>query len=217
MSNEVISNTNAISFDWTDVTSATKYWIQVSKSFLDFRATLVSEDNNLATSDHSFTATGNGKYYYRWKPYISTWQAWREVGSFIVNTSASADVSATSWTLVNKTDITDVYVLENQPLFWREIPEHFWEAFRRNRKGNLRSQHFVTKGRIELDISRSFLGANQKAEILRFFNAHTSFYLVTKYNNQLEDDFIYRAYEVVIPDAPNVDTAGGNTIIFSEV
>lgn len=219
MSNEAISNTNAITLDWADVTGATKYWLEVSKTYLDFRSTLVHQDNNLATSTDSFTATGNGKYYWRWRPYIGSWQAPREVNSFIVNTSASADVSATGWTFVNKSDVSDLYLIEYQPINQPINPhDHQWEAIRRNRSGQLRSQHFRTKDRIVIDLTRgSIAGANQKAEILRFYNAHTSFYLITRYDNQTEDDYVYRAWEVLIIETPQLDAPGGNVVVCTEV
>lgn len=222
MANEILKNDNTITLDWGDVTSATKYWLQVSKTYLDFRATLLHEDNNIATSTDAVTATGNGKYYYRWAPYISTWQPFREVGSFIVNTSASTDVSATSWMFINKTDVTDTYVFEDQPPSQPiEIPAHLWEAKRRNRKGDLRSQHYKTKGMITIDLSRSggHLGQNQKAEIMRFYNSHASFYLATRYDHQIptETNYVYRCWEVLFASPPQLDVVGGNILELEEV
>jgi len=218
MANEIIKNDNAITLNWADVSGASKYWLQVSKEYLDFRATLLHEDNNLATSTDTVTATGNQNYYWRWRPYVSgAWTPWREWNSFIVNTSASDDVSATDWMFINKSDITDVYILENQPIEKPiEIAEHIWEAKRRNRKGKLRTQHFTTKGTISINISRH-MGNNQKAEILRFYNAHTSFYLATRYDNQTEDDYVYRCYEVLFTEVPQLDIKGGNILNFEEV
>lgn len=223
MANEIIKNDNAITLDWADVTSATKYWLQVSKTYLDFRATLLHEDNNIATSTDTVTATGNGKYYYRWAPYVSgAWTPFREVCSFIVNTSASDDVSATSWMFINKTDISDTYILEVQPMNQPvEMHEHLYEATRRNRAGNLRSQHYRTKSAISIDISRGgYTGVDQKAEIMRFYNLHTSFYLATRYGVQNPTEttnYVYRVWEVLFTETPQMDVAGGNTLSFQEV
>jgi len=220
MSNEILKNDNAITLDWGDVTSATKYWLQVSKGYLDFRATLLHEDNNLATSTDTVTATGNGRYFYRWRPFVVSWQPWREVSSFIVNTSASTDVSATSWMFINKADVTDTYILENQPITLpRMEPAHLFEAFRRNRAGKLRSQQYKTKYNITIDISR-YLGNNQKAEIMRFYNMHVPFYLATRYEHQIatETNYVYRCFEVMFtPPAPQLDIVGGNILEFTEV
>lgn len=220
MADEIIKNDNAITLDWGDVTSATKYWLQVSKKYLDFRATLLHEDNNIATSTDTVTATGNESYYWRWRPYVSgVWTPWREWNSFIVNTGASDDVSATSWMFINKADITDTYILDPQPVSKPiEFPEHIYEAKRRNRAGKLRSQHFVTKGRITIDIAGSMaMGNDQKAEIMRFYNLHTAFYLATRYDNQTENDYVYRCYEVEFVSPPQLDVVGGNTIELEEV
>lgn len=220
-SNKAIQNDNSIVLDFNDVTSATKYWLEVSKTYLDFRATLEHSDNNLATSTDSFTASGNGKYYWRWRPYVGgAWQPPREVNSFIINTSASTDVTPGDWTFVNKSDVTDIYSLEqqpsNQPII---VPQHQWEAFRRNRAGNLRSQHFRTKEIITIDLTRSggAVGDNQKAEILRFYNAHVPFYLITKYDNQTLTDDVWGAWEVLISEPPQFDVVGGNLIVCEEV
>ena len=111
MSNEILKNDNSISLDWNDVSGATKYWIQVSKTYLDFRTPLLHEDNNLATSDDTVTATGNGTYYWRWRAYVSgAWEPWSQVNMFIINTSLASDFTATAWTFINKTDVTDYYI-----------------------------------------------------------------------------------------------------------
>lgn len=218
MSNEVISNTNSIVLDWADQ-GGDSWKIQVSKTYMDFRSTLLV-DATEASSTKSFTATGNGKYYWRVSPRVGgTYRHWQEVNSFIVNTSASADVLATGWTFVNKSDVSDLWLLAYQPMNQPiTIHEHQWEAIRRNRAGQLRSQHFRTKDRISIDLTRgSITGANQKAEILRFYNAHTSFYLVTKYDNQTADDSVYRAWEVLITETPQFDIPGGNVVVCEEV
>lgn len=219
MSNEVISNSNAITLSWNSIAGATLYHIQVSKTYLDFRATLLIDDNALASSTKSFTATGNGIYYWRYKAYVSSvWQDWKEVNSFIVNTSASADVSVTGWTLINKTDVSDFYLLENQPISQPiQTPEHLWEAYRRTRDGSLVTEQYATKTRLSLDISRGYLGDNQKAEIMRFYNAHTSFYLATRYDNQTMADFVYRIWEMMFTNIPQLDIPGGNTLEFEEI
>lgn len=219
MSNECIKNDNSITLDWADQ-GGDSWKIQVSKTYMDFRSTLLV-DSTEASSTKSFTATGNGKYYWRVSPRIGgTYQPWREVNSFIVNTSASADVSATGWTFVNKTDVSDLYLIENQPLNQPiTIHEHQWEAIRRNRSGKLRSQHYRTKDRITIDLTRSggLMGDDQKAEVLRFYNAHTSFYLITRYDNQLINDYVYRAWEVLISETPQLDVPGGNIISMEEI
>lgn len=220
MANEVISNTNSITLDWADK-GGSLWHLQVSKTYMDFRSTLIVDDNALASSTKSFTATGNGKYFWRYKVKIgATWGDWSEVFSFIVNTSASADVSATGWTMINKSDISDLYLIENQPVNQPIVEHiHYWEAVRRNRAGKLRSEHFRTKDRITMDLTRSggFVGANEKAEVLRFYNAHTSFYLITKYDNQTLNDFVYRVWEVLIIETPQMDIPGGNTVVMEEV
>ena len=217
MSNENLKNDFSISLDWTDVASATKYWILISKNYLDFRSTLESEDNNVASSAYTFTASGNGTFYYRWRPYIVSWQPWREVSSFIVNTSLSADFSATAWTLVSKSDVTDYYILELSPMTAEIKPAHLWESFTRNRAGDIISEQYKTKEDIVLDISRTYLGDNQKAELMRFYNSHTSFYLVARYDNQTLSDYVYRSWEVMFLDIPQLDIIGGNILSFTEV
>jgi len=217
MANEVISNSNSIVLDWAD-RSGDSWKIQVSKSYLDFRAILLV-DTTVGSSTHSFSATGNAKYFWKVSPRVGgTYQPWGEVNSFIVNLSASADVSATGWILINKSDITDVYLLEEQPVNQPiVVPEHLWEAFRRNRAGNLLTEHYKTKGRISIDLTKPYLGNNQKAEIMRFYNAHISFYLATRYDNQTGDDYIYRIWECMFASAPQLDIPGGNSLEFEEV
>jgi len=210
MSNEAIRNDNSVTLDWSDITSTTLYHIQVSKTYIDFRSVLLVDDATLAVSTKSFTATGNGIYYWRIKPYISSWQPWREFCSFIVNTSLAGDISATGWALVNKSDSTDYYLFEEQPLNQpTNIHQHYFESSRRNRAGSLITEFRNTKDRISLSIGKPFLGSNQKAEIMRFHNLHTSFYLVTRYSNQLENDYVYRAWECIFSAPPQLDIAGG--------
>lgn len=221
MSNEVLKHNTSIVLDWADYTGATKYRIEVSKTYLDFRATLEVDDNTLVASTHSFTASGNGKFYWRWSPYVgSAWLAPREVNSFIVNTALASDLSATGWTFVSKSDVTDLYLLETQPKNQPvNMHPHQWEGLKRNRKGNLRSQHYRTKDIITIDITRSggLTGDNQKAEILRFYNTHTPFYLTTRYDDQTLADYVYRCWEVLMPDSPQLDVPGGNVITLEEV
>jgi len=217
MSNEILKNDNSITCDWADITSATAYHIQVSKSYIDFRATLLVDDNALAVSTKSFTATGNGIYYWKIKPYISSWQPWREVNSFIINTSLAGDVVSTGWAFVNKADYSDYYLFEEQPLNQpQDIHQHYFESSRRNRAGNLITEFKNTKDKISLSIGKPFLGSNQKAETMRFHNLHTSFYLVTRYNNQLVNDYVFRAWEVIFSSPPQLDVVGG-TLEFEEI
>ena len=216
MANEILKNDNSITLDWNDITGATAYHIQVSKTYWDFRATLLVDDNTLVASTHSFTSTGNGKYYWRYKAKVGgTWGAWRECNMFIVNVALAADLAATAWAFVNKSDVSDYYLLENQPLNKVEIGIHYWEAQRRNRKGDLRSEHYTTKAKITLGMNWSFLGDNQKAETERFYNLHTSFYLIVRYDNQIGTDYVYRIYEVMFTNPPSLDAAG--SLEFEEV
>jgi len=217
MANEVLKNDTSISLSWNPVTGATNYYIEVSKNYLDFRAT-VEYSTFTASTNPSYTAVGDGKRYWRWKPYVSgSWQPYREVSSFTINTSLAGDISATSWMLINKTSISDYYILELQPMSYRIEPVHEWEAFRRNRKGKFISEQYITNDNITLDLSRSYLGNNQKAEIMRFYNSHISFYLATRINNQLLNDYVYLIWEVMFSEIPQFDTPGDNLLVFTEV
>lgn len=217
MSNEVLVNSNSITLDFPD-DGGTVWHLQVSKAYLDFRSTLLVNDNTLASSTKAITPTGNAKYFWRYKPKVGgTWQPWSEVSMFIVNTSASGNVASTGWTFVSTSDVTDLYLLENQPITARMAPLHLWEGKKRNRKGVLKSEQYETKYTISLDLTRGFLGDDQKAEIMRFYNAHTSFYLTTKYTNQTEIDFVYRIWDVMFSEPPQLDIQGGNILNLEEV
>ena len=69
MANEIIKNDSTINLSIGTVTGATNYQFQVSKDYLDFRTTL--EYDNIANSTtRTFTASGNARYFYRWRPYV---------------------------------------------------------------------------------------------------------------------------------------------------
>lgn len=216
MANEVLIKTASVSLDWNDVPSATKYQCQIS-SLLDFTAPEY-DDDTLAASATSHTLTGGvGKYFWRWRPYIVTWQKWREVSSFIYNSSISVAVSASTWKFVNKSDVTDAYTFEEYIKSASIIPEHYHRAITRNRAGTMLDEWYATKASITLDISRHYLGENEKAELLRFHNAHTAFYLVTRENNQTNSDYVYHAWEVLFTKPPQLNVPGGNKLELEEV
>ena len=217
MANEVLIKTTSVSLDWNDVASATKYHCQIS-NLLDFTAPEFSDDT-LVPSQAAHTLTGGeGKYYWRWKAYVSgSWEPWSEVSSFIYNSSLASEVSATFWKFVNKSDVTDYYHFELFIKSDRALPEHYRRAMNRNRAGKMMDEWYATKAKITLDITRSYLGQHEKAEILRFYNAHTSFYLVTRKLNQTESDYNYRAWEVLFVKTPQLDTPGGNKLELEEV
>jgi len=216
MANEVLLHTSSVSLDWTDVASATKYHLQIS-SELDF-SSIEHEDDTLVSSQDTHTLTGGvGKYYWRWRAYVGSWQTWSEVSSFIYDSTLASTVSASAWKLVNATDASDVYQFELFIKSWKILPEHFMRVMRRNRKGKMLDEWYATKAKITLDISRSYLGQYEKAEVLRFHNMHRSIYLVTRLRNQTDTDYIYYAWEALFTKVPQLDIPGGNTLEWEEV
>ena len=224
MSNETIKNDVAIVLDWEDVASATKYHCQVSKKYLDFRATLEEESDVLATSTMSFnlaTPTDGDKFYWRWKSYVDgAWGKWSEVSMFIYDSTLSADLLPANdkWLLINPATVTDYYEFELAPLRFDLPPEALVRAEERNMAGDLLAEYYGSKHNITLDFSQyEYLGENQRAEVLRFFHLNTSVYLSCAIPNSKSAGYRHLIYEVVFANNPSQEVVGSNTLEFKEV
>lgn len=193
MANEVIKNDASITLDWSDVSGANVYHLQVSE-YPDFSGVMVEEDTALAGSTHSFTDGGsaNSKRWWRWRSSDdggSTWSAWSEVGSYWINTGFSADLSLSTeqWIFVNPSDLTDRYVLADFPLY--SIQRILLDRAKvRNRKGGLLSEFITIKDVIALRFPDTvFMGHEQMREIVRFHTQIKTFFLATLKTNGSHD------------------------------
>jgi len=181
-SNKVLYSSTSISLDWEDVSGATKYKVQISP-VIDFSTLEVESEPVTSNFNHTLVG-GEGKYYWRWRPYVSGYSdayPWHEISSFIYDTNSPSDfIAIPQWVFLVKNPGAnqDKYQFETQPLSYFITDAHINRTSDRNLKGELLSEYVTTKADIVLDFSRqSSVGKNQKAEFKRFYNFHTSFYV----------------------------------------
>jgi len=213
MSNEVILHNGTITLDWADEGRGT-YQVQISKGYADFSGTSEYSGTTRAseithTLKNAGTA-GDDKYFWRWRFNDGDgYDNWREASSFIAVSTASESVSVDKWTLINKSDVTDKYELETEPIDWEIADQHFQQVNRRNLKGDLLNEWYATKSKILLDFSRQqYLGTAQKAELQRFYNSHTSFYIARKFEAQDGVNSVYKIWEVLFTEPMQMEKIG---------
>lgn len=192
MSNEVIKYDTAIELEWTAISGANVYWLQVSLT-PDF-SDLVYDENAVASTPHAFTddEENDRKRYWRWSYSTDagvTWSEWSEVSSYWLNTSASANVSLTSnrFTLINPNSVTDRFLIETLPVF--SIQNQFIDKFPiRNRLGELLSEYVDIKSEIRMAFADTrLIRAESVRAIHRFNQTVKTFFVALKFNNGQDD------------------------------
>jgi hypothetical protein len=210
MSNEVIKQASSTALNWSDVSGADTYHLQVSTT-PDFSAPFVDQDflttsnltfTDLAASDTTYEQT---RRWWRWRSSADgggTWAAWSEVGSYWFDSGADADLalSNNTWALINPSDTTDRYVLEVFPVY-TVTPTMINRLRQRNRKGNMMSEYVNAKDTIILSFDQSrFVQRAQFSEILRFHHQIKTFLLAAvTYNGR---DYVPHAWQVQFQSDP---------------
>src|SRR3990167_6238375 len=191
--NSVLSNDTSITLDWADVSGANRYHLQVAV-VPDFSGTLTVDDNTLVVSTKTFTDGGanDTKRWWRWRYSTdagTTWSTWSEVGSYWLNTGASADVtlSSGSWAIFDPDAVSDLFTLDDYPVY-SVLPEIIYRAKTRNRLGELLSEYVTTKDMISLDFSDTvFVVHRQMREFRRFNTEVKTFFLATYKTNGVDN------------------------------
>ncbi len=208
MSNEVLKNDASISLDWSDVTGANLYHLQVATK-VDFSGTLIVNDSALATSGKSFTETGadDSKRWWRWRYSTdagTTWSEWSQVGHYWYNTGASADVTlaADKWAVFDPSTLTDIYTFQDFPTY-RVLPASIYRAKERNRQGQLLTEWLTSKESVVLGFSReNYMRLEQACAFLRFHTVVKTFFLASyKYNGI---DYVPHIWKGIFTEDPGL-------------
>jgi len=208
VSNEIIKVDNSLVFDWSDVTSATKYHCRVSRDY-DF-ATVDHENNNLATSTYSVTlTTGAAKYYWQWRSYVGAWNKWQEVQSF-ERVSSGADLTITNgkWMMFAASERAST------TLTFTTVPRYRYtegkkEYAERNINEDLLSEFYATKASIELELDS--ISAEEKNEILRYYGMTADdIYLACAPISNNGVDYYRNIWKIYFTSKPEVKPLGGN-------
>lgn len=206
MANEVFKNDTAITLSWNAVTGANLYHVQVSLN-IDFSGTPIFENAGLGGSGVGFADSGTDdeKRYWRWRYSTdggTTWAEWSEVGSYWLDSSATADVSVASnkWKLFAESDVTDQYQLQTFPMF--SIIDDALEHIRtRNRKRTLLSEYITAKATIAMAFEdQKFVLHEQLRAFKRFDIEHKTFFIAGYINNGVDN--VPMIYKVQFEDSP---------------
>jgi len=173
--------TTSISLDWARVSGAT-YNIQVS-STPDFSGTLMV-DTAVAGSGHTFTDTGTNdtKRWWRWQ--VVGEKAWREIGSYWLNTSGANNISVgrNIWKMFDPDDVTDIYIL---PLFpnYQIVKSNIDRLKTRNRLGTLLSEYLTSKSSLMLDYTQNGYMKHVQFREHRRFNEEIKTLFITTFKD----------------------------------
>lgn len=207
MGNKALTNDATPVFDWADVTAANLYHCQVSL-YADFYI-IEDEDAALATSTFTMSAPSvdDRKYYWRWRSSAdagTTWGAWSENYSFWFHSHFTADVTPTTWMIVNPSvlALTDSYSFGIYPL-WKVTPQQINLAMERNLAGDLLIDNVTVKDRITCIFNDAYISSAQRSEFYRFYRMGTSFFLLGAQSNGTE--VVEKVWKVVFEDIPDFD------------
>jgi hypothetical protein len=171
MANEIIKVNNTTVISCLTVPSATKYHFRISR-YYDFS---VIDAQNSAPVSPIYTAvltTGVDKYYYQYRPYISSWQKWAEVNSFHrVTGGADLTITDAKWLMFEASERA-TYTLQ-----FTSAPQYTWtesQLFRtaeRNLAGDLLSEFWTTKAKIKLTFGENnTLSVTEKNQLMRYYS-----------------------------------------------
>lgn len=208
MSNEVLKNDTAITLDWTDVTGANLYHLQVATK-VDFSGSLIVNDSALATSGKSFTESGadDSKRWWRWRSSTdsgTTWSEWSQVGHYWYNSAAAGDVllAADKWAIFDPALVTDIYTFPDFPSY-QVIPNSIYRAKERNRLGNMLTEWKTSKDFVRLGFSReNYMRLEQACAFLRFHTVVKTFFIAAyKYNGI---DYVPHIWKGIFTENPSM-------------
>jgi hypothetical protein len=206
--NSVLANDTSITLDWADVTSANLYHLQVGTK-PDFSGSLIQNDSTLAVSTKAFTDTGadDAKRYWRWRYSTdagATWSEWSEVGSYWLDTGASADVTLSTgqWALFDPDAVTDRYVLPDYPVY-SVLDEQYNRAKERNRQGDMLTEWYASKAIISFMFEDTLYITHEHMRALKRFNCEVkTFFLATYKTNGV--DSVPNIWKVVFSEDPQL-------------
>lgn len=216
MSNEAIKKLVSTVLDWSDVSGADRYHLQVSTT-PDFSAPFVDEEN-LTASTHTFNDVSSNdpvyestRRYWRWRSSAdtgTTWGVWSQVGSYWFDSGAAADyaLANNTWALINPDDTTDRYVFEVFPIY-TVTPGMINRLRARNRLGTMMSEYITAKDSIVLSFDESrFMQRAQFSEIIRFHQQVKTFILAARTWNGR--DHVPNAWQVQFQSDPTLTMMG---------
>lgn len=227
MANEVFKNDRSIVLDWESVFGANLYHVQVALD-PDF-ATMVEDDDAVASSTHSFTdnETDDKKRWYRWRSSAdagATWGSWSDVGSYWLKTGGTGDIDLTvgKWAMFGETDQSDFYQLETFPMH-KVVPVNLERDRVRNRRGEMINDYLTTKDVIELTFKEmQVIGRKMFREFKRFHIEHKTFFLAGVIDNG--EDEVANVWKVQFAEDPEFEQAAASrndyhegTLRFEEV
>lgn len=216
---KIIYNQSGIELDWSPVTGAVSYFLQVSL-YPDFRTTFIN--TTVPLSNHSFTdgQPSGQKRYWRWAPTVDGIEflaPWSEVGSYWLDTALSAEMvlQRNEWGLANPADMLDQREFDQFPtnIF---VKRNLYRYQERNRLGELLSEFLTVKGLITLNFTgQQFIEHTDLDEIERFHNDMRTFFLVA-YKDGKQDSPMPHVWLVELLNDPSFSMiAAGNPMYLS--
>lgn len=178
---KIIYKQRGIELNWTSVSAANFYRVQVSL-YPDFRE--VFEDEWVTQSEHAFTdlEPNDQKRYWRWHPSVdgaTKYEPWSEVGSYWLDTTLAYDVSLNrnEFAFVAENDSSDIYEFDLFPQY-TIINRNLYRIQERNRLGELLSEFLTVKPVITINFTGGqFIDHAQLNELRRFHNDVRTFFL----------------------------------------
>jgi hypothetical protein len=204
--NSVLYNSASVTLDWADVSGANGYHLQVATK-PDFSGTLLEDDSGLAVSTKSFTdgGTDDSKRWWRWRYTTdggTTWSEWSEVGSYWMDTGATAEVTlgASKWAMFDTDPVTDLYQLEDYPKY-SVMAMQFNRAKERNRRGTMFTEWFNSKDKVVFQFDDSLFMSHRQMRAFKRFNTEIkTFFLATYKSNGLDN--VQNIWKMVFQDDP---------------
>ena len=202
---------------WQNEGSGT-YQYNISKT-LDFITGIETTGTSTGQTVTYVPLTEDQQYFWRIRfDSGGGYGVWHDVNSFYQSSGTANIGTNDKWTLVNGDDITDTYTLGVEPLDWEIYPRLINRTARRNLRGDYLSEWIVTKDDIILDYKKQQnVGTSDKAEILRFYNLHTTLYITRNFDSNNTSVKISKVWKVEFVNTPQLERSGNLSLSLREV
>lgn len=187
----VLFTSTAVRLEWSSVTDATHYQVQVSL-FSDFRTIFQTSVETVPGVEFTDSQTDDLKRYWRWRPSddggTTFMEPFSEVGSYWLDTGAAdrINMDRNNMILSDPDDTTDLYTFGVFPMYI-SIDSNLFHAKERNRLGELLSELKAIKTSMQLIFqNQQYMDYTQRNEFIRFRNIVRTFYFAYYKDGHLE-------------------------------
>jgi len=210
MVNEIIKINNTTALSGLTVAGATKYHMRVSR-YYDF-SIIDHEDNTLTVPTYTLVLSqGVNKYYYQWKHYATTWQNWHEAQSFHrVTGGADLAITDAKWIMFEASERADFVLQFISAPQYTYTESQMYRTAERNLAGDILSEYWTTKGKIQLDFGFSnTMSVEEKNQVMRYYGMNSKdVYLACAPSSGA--GYYHKIWKIHFIEAPQIQVLDGN-------